>query len=372
MNTPRRPLVPGPSNPGNVATADVDSGVPGVGSGGIAARAIAMREARGEQPGLVQIREAPTPSLLPIGPVGNMAGAIAAVMCNIGTIKKGGFNAYHKYHYARMEDLLEALTPLMGQNGLAYTQNEIEISKVEGNRVAVLYEFTMMHKSGEITRVRQSGMAIARDSKGNWDDKSIAKCHTNARKQYLLGLFNVPSGDFEDSDKDDRQQEQRPIPGPKQAEAKTTSREAAPVEQKGPHRIALGQGAGADQWAGAYIKAISTAKSEAEVKQWDQLNDDILQALSEKYPGVYDQVDAATTRHLANLGASPSVPTDPQEAMNWIASQLQGFASYEAAEAFWNQKVAPLEKQFDVTDWEMLMQEWRRAETRLGAVGAPE
>ena len=369
MNPPRRPLVPGPNQ---------ISATAGVGT--ISERAIAMREesagqlARpiGQQPeaGLVQLLERPQgrPPVV-IGPVGNMAGAIAAVMCKVGTIKKGGFNAYHKYHYARMEDLLEVLTPLMGENGLAYTQDEIEIKNIEGNRVAVNYEFVMMHKSGETTRVRQSGMAIARDSKGNWDDKSIAKCHTNARKQYLLGQFNVPSGDFEDSDKDDanQRQEQRPVPGPKQAEPKSTSREAAPSEASGPHRIALGPGAGADQWAGAYIKAIGSAKSEAEIKEWDAANDSILQSLSEKYAGVYDQIDAAVQRRFQDLGVSvmPDLKPDAQEAMNWVANQLQGFTTYEAAEAFWNLRVAPREAEFGTLDWEMLMGEWKRAETRL-------
>src|SRR5215467_4814448 len=59
---------------------------------------------------------------------GHLAGAIASVMANVGTIQKGGINQYHGYRYARMEDLLYAITPLMGKAGLAVIQDEREIT----------------------------------------------------------------------------------------------------------------------------------------------------------------------------------------------------------------------------------------------------
>ena len=61
----------------------------------------------------------------------------------------------------------------------------------------------------------------------------------------------------------------------------------------------------------------------------------------------------------------PDPKKDAQEAMNWVASQLQLLKSWEGAKAFWNQYVAPRDKEFEQLDWEMLMQEWKRTETRL-------
>lgn len=397
---PRRPLVPGLGP------------VPGPNDQSIAARAVALREQKGQ---LEQEREAvlgqrksgplPTyeeargimkpeaPLARPFGPVGNIAGAVANVMANIGTIEKGGFNAFHKYHYARMEDLLVVLTPLMGQNGLAVIQNEVLKEVLEGNRLAVTYEFSIFHKSGEFwpERPRFTGMSIARDSRGNWDDKAINKCHTNARKYFLLALFQVPAGDFDEADSHNtnQRQEQQPVPGPKsqvepQPAARTMEqpREDVPgpssrnepksTEVVGPHKIVLGQGSGAEQWADTYVQAIGKAKDKDELKEWDAFNSSTLESLYRKYPDVYSRLIAATERRLSDLGrASINMPSDTGEAINWIAEQLQTFKVYEYAEQFWNQTVAPFEISFDPVEWEMLMDEWRRTEKRLAPDAEP-
>jgi len=375
-HTPRRPLVP---SPGLSATSG------GAAGGSITQRAIELRErsqTQQSQPGLVQKHdEAPfVPPLVRVpGPVGKIAGAIADIMSKVGTIKKTGYNAFHKYHYVRMEDMLEVITPLMGAAGLAVIQNEIEIKSIEGNRVAVVYEFSIFHKSGEIwhERPRHTGMATARDSKGNWDDKAISKAHTNARKYFFLALFNIPAGDFEDVDENANQrQEQQPVPGPKKTEEKSTSREAASEEHPGPHKIVLGQGAGPDQWAGTYIKAIGRAASEDEIKRWDHANDETLQTISDRYSKVYEMIEAAVTKRLEQLGATkdpqefsanemPEPRDDAQAAMNWVAGELQKQATLTDAVEFWNQKIAPHEEKFDSSDWSMLAEEWRRTRERL-------
>jgi ERF superfamily len=395
---PRRPIVPGPTSAS--------------GGGSISARAIATREAQREAAigglpaarelhnemdrqarGIAGLGRAPEVFTRNFGPVGNIAGAIANVMANIGTIEKGGFNAFHRYHYARMEDLLVALTPLMGQNGLAVFQNEIKIEMVEGNRVAVSYEFSVIHKSGEIwpERPRFTGMSTARDSKGNWDDKALAKCHTQARKYFLLALFQVPAGDFDDNDAGDanRRQEQQPVPGPKSAPAQA---EPAPAKKSDtpkksvdeivlpdkPQKLGLGAGAGADQWANLYLRVIAKCASQDEVKAWDAANDQALQHLSDNYGELYDMVSDQVEKRLKELAPEPAkaepvstIPnpkSDPVVAMNAIAEQLQQFRVYEDAEKFWNENVAPLEDQFELDDWNMLIREWNRTEGRL----APE
>ena len=404
---PRRSLVPGPS--------------------GISAQAIAMREqkakaiqelAEGDPPPMQRPQEPPLRLMVQPPDVGKIAGAIAGVMAQVGTIPKGGYNAYHKYNYARMEDLLQVLTPLMGQHGLAVFQNEIEIKTVE-NRIAITYEFMVTHTSNErIQGLRQTGMCIARNSKGDYDDKAINKCHTQARKYFLLSLFQVPSGDFEEADEGpytNQRTEKAPVPGPYSsslkeitpeakaraaAEATRAGLDAAPertatdqaaqqaarASQKAaedgiPHKIILGQGAGADQWASAFIKAIGKCTSEDEIKRWDAANDQALQSMSQHYPEVYQAIEAAVEFRVESLKAPPlaSKPglggngssgmpdpkKDAQEAMNWVAAQLQMLKSWEGAKAFWNQYVMSREREFEQLDWEMLMQEWKRTETRL-------
>ena len=172
------------------------------------------------------------------------------------------------------------------------------------------------------------------------------------------------------------------MPGPKTISEKAVAQRSAglpsyeeakakAVEEGVPHKIILGPGTGADQWASAYIKGLGTATTPEEIKQWDSLNDSTLGNISRGYPTIYMMIEAATKRRLNDLGATepftamPDPKADPQEAMNWVASQLQQLTTYDAAEAFWNSVVAPHEQDFEGIDWEMLMQEWKRTEDRL-------
>jgi len=367
---PRMPLVPGPA--GTTArkeTAGLTQHAP-----------VNIAVAQGGQVDKMQSSASPL-ARMP-GPTGKISKAIANCMKEVGTIKKRGVNEFFNYRYARFEDLLYAITPLMGEQGLALTQSEIKVETVEGNRLSILYEFIMYHESGEsLPPQMHRGMCTSRSRKGDFDDKAVAKCHTAAKKQFLLGQFNVPAGDFEDPD-EDTDATQKPVPGPSQeqaapqekpgpargavpAQAKSAPQEATP---SAPHRLELPQGTTADVWASAYIRAIGTAKSEDEIKEWDRLHDDVLQRISDRYSQIYDTIAAAVERRLSDIGgALPDPKKDPQEAMNWIASQLQQMNTYEAAEAFWNQIVAPREKDFEQLDWEMLMAEWVRTEARLNA-----
>lgn len=377
---PRRaPMVPGPNTPS------------------ISQRAVALREetaGRSAPPGATlesqkQALQAGLggPPPLPVTGVGQLTKAVAGVTSHVGTIQKSGYNQFHKYKYPTMDDILVVVNPLMGQNGLMVLQNEVSRDILEGNRLAVGYEFTLYHESGEVTPpTRGTGMCIARDSKGNWDDKAIAKCHTNARKYYLMALFQIPTGDIPDNEPEDANQRPKTVPGPG---PKATPREQKPakVDESKPHRIILHQGAGADEWASAYLKVIGKAKSADEIREWDKANDKVLQNLSDNYSEVYNMLTVAVNRRLQDLGVSaptqaeseeasvegmPDPKVDSQEAMNWVATQLQQFKSYEAGEAFWNRFVAPREEDFDTMDWEMLLQEWQRFETRFPQQDPPE
>src|SRR5262252_10867710 len=331
------------------------------------------------------------PQLYQLGPVGDIAKAIASVMAHVGTIEKRGVNKFHNYPYARMEDVLQVITPLMGQAGLAVMQNEIEVQNIEGNRIRIVYEFTLFHQGGQtLPPVRQSGTSMARDSKGYFDDKSFAKGHTNARKYYLLSLFQVPAGDFPDPDEGDANQHpaSRPVPGPSTAPKKEAAAREAPgavdkmqssapplgeaqatdPAEGPPHRLALPPGATAEQFATVYIRAIGKAETIDELGQWDKLNDEFLQRVSDRYSSIYDRIKLAADARVQALSPAQAMPdpkADPQEAMNWVAGQLVHFSSYEAGEAFWNQVVAPHEQAFDQTDWEMLMREWQRFNDRF-------
>jgi hypothetical protein len=136
-------------------------------------------------------------------PVALIAQAIAGVMADIGVVGKSGENKFQNYKYAKMESILQRLTPLLSKHGLVIIQTEVDRGMFDDERVlAIKYQFTIVHISGAIwpDRPIQTGMSRCRDSKGGFDDKSMNKCHTAARKYFLLALFQIPTGDVDDAD----------------------------------------------------------------------------------------------------------------------------------------------------------------------------
>src|SRR6266699_3289227 len=183
----------------------------------------------------MEVAEAPTPNLpttefrklpepvnrvpdrldrvLPQTKVAKIAQAISAVMGEIGIIAKDGVNQFHRYRYAQMQDILQRLTPLLAKHGLMIVQTEVGRAMFDEERaVSVQYRFTIAHSSGEIwpEHPLQTGLARCSDSKGGFDDKALNKCHTAARKYFLLALFQIPTGDEDDADRGDTDAPRRP------------------------------------------------------------------------------------------------------------------------------------------------------------------
>lgn len=132
--------------------------------------------------------------------------AVSKIMNDVGSVKKEGNNAFHNYKYATAADISHKIQPLLAREGLVILQSETERHFVaDGAALAITYEFVLAHKDGETwpDKPKQTGMAAARNSKGGFDDKAANKCHTAARKYFTLALFQIPTGDYDDADKDE-------------------------------------------------------------------------------------------------------------------------------------------------------------------------
>jgi hypothetical protein len=144
---------------------------------------------------------------------GGLVAAIAAVMNEVHVVAKRGENEFHRYRYATMGDILKEITPLLGRHGIVIFQSETGRAMFDDdNVIAVEYSFTVAHASGETWPhvIKQTGVSTCRNSKGGWDDKSLNKCHTAARKYFLLALFQIPTG--EEADADQGENDRRPAP----------------------------------------------------------------------------------------------------------------------------------------------------------------
>src|SRR5215467_13202527 len=146
---------------------------------------------------------------------GGLVGAIAAVMNEVHVVAKRGENEFHRYRYATMGDILKEITPLLGRHGIVIFQSETGRAMFDDdNVIAVEYAFTVAHASGETwpQSLRQTGVSTCRNSKGGWDDKALNKCHTAARKYFLLALFQIPTGEEADADQGERERDTCDVP----------------------------------------------------------------------------------------------------------------------------------------------------------------
>ncbi|MGG5812559.1 ERF family protein [Falsiroseomonas sp. CW058] len=123
-----------------------------------------------------------------------IAKAIVSVMAEVRGIEKRGENKFHNFKFMTVGDLMGDLQPAMAKAGLFVLQTEIGAEMMK-EALVVSYAFALGHASGEVWRcpLIQSGMAVALNSKGGVDDKARNKCHTAARKYFLVGLFQIPA-----------------------------------------------------------------------------------------------------------------------------------------------------------------------------------
>jgi len=145
---------------------------------------------------------------------GGLVAAIAAVMTEVHTVAKRGVNEFHRYQYATIGDILKEITPLLGKHGIVIFQSETGRAMFDEDNVIVIeYAFTVAHASGEIWphTIKQTGVSTCRNSKGGWDDKSLNKCHTAARKYFLLALCQIPTGEEADADQGENERPAKQI-----------------------------------------------------------------------------------------------------------------------------------------------------------------
>ena len=152
--------------------------------------------------------------------VGQIAGAICAVMDAVKRVPKNGHNKFHGYKYATEADLQTVIRPAMAEAGLVLLPSQTEASEPdECGNVRVRVEYTLAHKSGEIwpEKLVSYGVGNDRAKNGNDGDKAIYKAATGANKYLLFKLFQVDTGDDPEAETvsmEERPRRERSAPPP--------------------------------------------------------------------------------------------------------------------------------------------------------------
>ena len=150
-------------------------------------------------------------------------------------------------------------------------------------------------------------------------------------------------------------------------------------------------------WAERYIASIQAAKSEAELDEWDSMNDGLLAIVNEKAPAIYATIDKAVAAKRAifshgtdkyrpgdEVSAKPDpistgpLPQAKPRALPDVQKDYEGFVSLAimkmadfddggALETFWNDEIAPFEKALMPPDWDDLVDAYGKQQAKLGA-----
>lgn len=113
--------------------------------------------------------------------------SLSEVMAKVGYVQKKGKNDFHRYTYARTEDVLTIVNKELSQRGVCIASNA-SLERYEENHAVV--KLTLTFLKGE-NGVMVQGIGEGSD-KG---DKSIAKANSQALKYALAGAFLIAWGD---------------------------------------------------------------------------------------------------------------------------------------------------------------------------------
>lgn len=149
--------------------------------------------------------------------------AFIAAQGEIPFVPEGGRNQFHKYNYARTEDYIQTIRPILANHGFGLSFSCVDVVSIDpiktkngsqelGTRVTM--EGRLMYQDGSILTAR--GFGDGYDAA----DKGVYKAQTGARKYLMAAMFNLATGDEpEDDQRQPTQQTSQPSQQRRQAPA---------------------------------------------------------------------------------------------------------------------------------------------------------
>lgn len=151
--------------------------------------------------------------------------ALRAVQANL-RAPKGQVNSFGKYNYRSAEDILEAVKPLLNENGLVLTISDEPVAVNGVTYICARAKVT----DAEGAEVSVTGWAREPASKKGMDDAQITGATSSyARKYAMNGLFAIDDAKDADTDEHARTQGKTQGKSPGKAPAKGGAGSAKPA-----------------------------------------------------------------------------------------------------------------------------------------------
>lgn len=254
----------------------------------------------------------------------NVLKAVNSVMKSIGPVTKSGSNDFHKYNYAKASDVVALVQPLMAEHGLIIIQSEVERTLIaEESAMQIVYDFQLYHvdddEDSETVFARHTGLSSCRARNGAFDDKAANKCHTAARKYFLMALFQIVTKEMDDQDADGQEDAApgvniSPRTGVSRGRAGKVGNDViASVASKSPSPTPTApvsiSAAGKNEvsWASEFVQLIQAATDITFLTEAVVLNGKVLERVKEKAPELYRNICDRVHEKEIDFGISQSV-----------------------------------------------------------------
>lgn len=153
----------------------------------------------------------------------SLARKLVEVAQAISGVEKSGRNDFHKYDYAKAEDVLRLVRKELLDRGVRLGSMVSKVDVVDGvTHVYMYYWFIDSENDYQSDPIQWIGTGI---DKG---DKAVYKAYTGALKYFLVNQFQIPFGDDAEGDVEtDREAEKKPAEPPRLKKADLLKVEAA-------------------------------------------------------------------------------------------------------------------------------------------------
>jgi hypothetical protein len=201
--------------------------------------------------------------------------------------------------------------------------------------------------------------------KGEALANALMKAETKSKRRATLSICGL--GMLDETEVEDIPASQKSAPAQMRVPSPSEVERDASEQYLGPCLLTPFKNEKFPEWAERFIAAINGAKTEAELDEWDSLNDGLLSTINEKAQAVYKRIDGAMVVKRASFApkAAPKsgpissgpqkVPPAPkregpelfnEERFKWAWEQIKLAQTKEALDAFWDAQIEP-----DKAEW---------------------
>jgi hypothetical protein len=207
---------------------------------------------------------------------GQIYGKMAAILKEVEAIGKNARNETQKFNYRGIDDVYNALNPLLAKHGVFMTAQVLGKSREERtNKNGTVLAFTTLHMRYRF--YADDGSSVETEAEGEGmdsGDKSSNKAMAVAHKYALLQAFCIPTKDIDDPDAEGH-------------EVTPTDRRPPPQEHQ---ERPSDESVKAKAWGEDAIRYVNRTGDSAKFKAWHDRNLQTIARLSELHPEIHKRL----------------------------------------------------------------------------------